>query len=194
MDHRNRLRVIVALMPLMPLMAALAPAPAAGDASGNIPTEEWCGAEMEEQRQDFLREMKKISSTEIGKPQYEKKLTAWLKARHEEVVEHENDHKRVAGKWGDKARFVYYSFNAGRYAMGGCVPFSTDIPLNVMVEAALAPKRPSRVDREVAARGKTYIQIKAQREACKKLYDGKDRASCLKPYRAYEWLDKRRLD
>ncbi len=107
----------------------------------------------------------------------EQKYLEELRKRDQEVRDHEMAHKRVAGKY---AGTVTYTYQTGpdnkQYAIGGKTQLDTAKEpepqenikkQDIIYKAALAPKEPSRKDKEVAAeaeKSKQESQIELSRE------------------------------
>ena len=157
-----------------------------------------CGKDMQQRHKQFLDELgkKNFYSKASTDKQASDELILWLQAANSRIVKHENAHKSTAGKWGGEITYLTFKWWGIEYATAGCVPYKSGIPLNTLIRAQLAPDRPSAHDQNSAAKVQQFIKIKKARAECLLIRRKSHLAGekCLKPYKAYKWLDRYPLD
>lgn len=125
-----------------------------------------CPVILKNDHQNFLSELRAFnfkSGAASGSGKAAQRLTQWLKQRHNEVVRHEEAHKKAAGKWGGKIEYLYYTWWNIPYATAGCHQAKRGIPLEVALKTALAPEQPSKWDLKNAKKLEQIIKRRKSR-------------------------------
>ncbi len=122
-----------------------------------------CGKELNAEYKAFLKELRAKNfktGAASGSGKAAKAMTKWLKKVHKEVVKHEEDHKKASGKWGGEIKYLTYTWWNRPYAVAGCHIPKPGRPLEVTLEALLAPDEPSKWDLENAEKVRKLLEKK----------------------------------
>ena len=169
------------------VLVAIAAQPASAERHGLD-----CGNELRHQNARFQHRLRvEIDRTGTHYDTAKKrKLTAWLSEIDRDIVEHERAHRKAAGRWAGRIKYIYYDFEGRKYAAAGCHQPKDGIPLAVSLKSLLAPAEPSSWDLENAERMKRLIKVKKARRKCLAIKAYASKNKCLKPYAGYRWLDR----